>query len=66
MIINFYLSEYNKEILVNLGYAFLVSFIVLLLGAIISLVFKLFFKTDNRPIIRFAMMFLMQLIWDFH
>lgn len=57
MIINSYMSEYNKEILVNLGYTFLVSFIVLLLGVIISLVFTLLFKTDNRPIIRFAMMF---------
>lgn len=57
MIINSYTLTYDETILVNLLYTTLSSFIILIVGIIVSFIVIKFYKTDNKNILGFGMFF---------
>lgn len=58
MIVNSYItSEFNDEKAVNIGFAFLSSFILLVVGIIVSYIVGIFYKTDDKPVLKFGLMF---------
>lgn len=57
MIINSYNVTYDKTILTNLLLCFLFSFITLIISIIISDIVSIFIKSNDKPILKFAMMF---------
>ncbi len=58
MIVNSYItSEFNSERAANIGFAFLASFILLVVGIIIAFVAGIFYKTDDKPVLKFGLMF---------
>lgn len=57
MIINSYITTYDSEILKNLLWCFLASFILLVVGILVTFIITHFFHIDDRPIIRFGLMF---------
>ncbi len=57
MIVSSYIKEYDKEIMTNILWCFLASFIVLIVGIIVVFIITLIWKTDEKPILRFGMMF---------
>lgn len=57
MIINSYITEYDSNIMKNLLYCFLFSFIVLGIGLIVVMIITKFWHTEEKPILRFAMIF---------
>jgi len=57
VIVNSYLSGYDDGVLHNLLIAFLISFIIMTVGVLVVLIFTLWWKTDQKAILRFAAMF---------
>ena len=57
MIINSFIATYDDSILENLLWSFLVSFILLVLGIVISFIICIRYKTSDKPILLFALMF---------
>ena len=57
MIINSFIATYDDSILENLLWSFLVSFILLVLGIVISFIICIKYKTSDKPILLFALMF---------
>ena len=57
MIVNSFIATYDDSILENLLWSFLVSFILLVLGIVVSFVICIKYKTSDKPILLFALMF---------
>ncbi len=57
MIVNSFIATYDDSILENLLWSFLVSFILLVLGIILSFIICIKYKTNDKPILLFALMF---------
>ena len=57
MIVSSYCKDYDKEIMTNILWCFLASFIVLIVGILIVFILTLIWKIDDKPILRFGMMF---------
>lgn len=58
MIVNSYLTtEFDESIAANIGYAFLSSFILLVVGIIVTFIVTIFFKTDDKPVLQFGLSF---------
>lgn len=57
MIINSFIATYDDSILENLLWSFLVSFILLVLGIVISFIICIKYKTSDKPILLFGLMF---------
>ncbi len=57
MIINSYTISYDQTIMTNLLLSLLISFIVMIVGIAIIFIISLFWKTNEKPIFRIAMMF---------
>ncbi len=57
MIINSFMSTYDETILNNLLWSFLVSFILLVVGIVVSIVLTIKYKTTDKPMLTFALMF---------
>lgn len=66
MVINSYMMEFNIDILHNLLKAFELSILLLLIGLFITLALTAKHKSPDLPIMRFACIFPMRHIWDFH
>ena len=57
MIINSFVVSYDETILDNLLWSFLVSFILLFLGIGLTFLITIKYKTSDKPILMFALMF---------
>lgn len=57
MIINSYIIEYDESLLKNLLICFLISFIALMIGLVITLIVGHFYKTTDKRILKFALIF---------
>lgn len=57
MIINSYITSFDESILTNLLYAFLISSLILLIGVAIAYIVCIFYKIEDKPILRFGIMF---------
>lgn len=58
MIVNSYITtSFNDEVLINLLWCFLFSFLSMVVCAVVIMLISHFWKTDQRNILRFAMIF---------
>lgn len=57
MIINSYNTTFDQSVLVNILWCFLGSFILLIVGLIITFIITHFWHIDDRPILRFGLIF---------
>lgn len=57
MIVNSFIATYDETILENLLWSFLVSIILLVVGIVVSFIIAIKYKTTDKPILTFALMF---------